>query len=749
MKREIVLKIYAWTITILGLGVLISQSFTLPWESVVAIFLFAAIGIGLSFFEMVMSSGIIITPLFIAAYASFLALGPVPCGWTILIASLFLGIKKKRPLERVLFGLGQFAISALFTGVIFDLIGGKRGYDLLSAENFVALIIGVIAFKTPNNFFVWSYSFIQTKTKIKELIDLHKIDCLVGLILVPFSALAAYIYFRFGLLEITILILPLLAISWAIITLLKPLIQKGKVSLGTKILGMTTIILYFSLMLCTAISLMAILNIVRQQTRQSLESTAFVFKKENETAPASEWTSRCQKYQREHSVEILSVFLTDISGKILAHSRPEKVGLTYVPSKAEFDCAFPFSDNSIFLHLISSNILLERKIRPLLRLLMLVFLLSFALAIFVMQGYIWTTLTKPVKKITSGLQEIARGEGDLTKKLGVYSEDEIGELANSFNEFLEGTRRMVEVIIGVSQELAETSHEIVTSIEEVTTGSQEIALRSTTIASGAEGQNLAVKNALERTLNLVSHLEEIEQHSREIEEKISNLVRTGIKGEEYAANALEKLNKITKFSLDNLDKTKELQIRSKEIMKVLETISQFTRKTNLLALNAAIESAQAKEFGLGFAVVAAEVKRLAEGSEIAAKEIEQIVRSLSFSIEEVLVVNTNAVQEIGEGKTQVDSAVTILLNIEEEIEKTASRVETIFKKLESQKTEIEDLVNAIRAVSEISNQSAVESKNVSETITSETTSLEEISRSAERGAELAERLKTLIAKFKI
>lgn len=229
---------------------------------------------------------------------------------------------------------------------------------------------------------------------------------------------------------------------------------------------------------------------------------------------------------------------------------------------------------------------------------------------------------RKIKDITGMLKDIAEGNGDLTKRVEVSSKDEIGEMSNYFNMFIDNIHQMVkkivsetnkvntaileshghiEVLTGELDDAAATVQELSAGMEETAASTEEITAISTEIASAVEV--VAVK------------AQEGSSSAHEISKKAVSLKDSAFV---LQTEADQNRADIRKSMDDALAKTKEVD----RINSLAEVILQISAQTNLLALNAAIESARAGEAGKGFSVVSEEIRKLAESSKDTVKEIQ-------------------------------------------------------------------------------------------------------------------------------
>ncbi|ALI10939.1 chemotaxis protein [Pseudomonas fluorescens] len=232
------------------------------------------------------------------------------------------------------------------------------------------------------------------------------------------------------------------------------------------------------------------------------------------------------------------------------------------------------------------------------------------------------SIVKPISQVSTGLQSIAQGEGDLRRELEFQGNDETAELAGWFNKFLSAIRQLIQHIGAASSNLQNASRvnsEVANNMNEAA-GRQREAVE---LVSTAFNEMVATANEVARSCSGAA-------------ESAENGHRRVAEGKQQIEITTDNVNRLGRRLTESSQSMTELEAGSRSINQILGTIRAIAEQTNLLALNAAIEAARAGDQGRGFAVVADEVRALAKRTSDSTGEIEQLLGALGSKTQEVM-----------------------------------------------------------------------------------------------------------------
>lgn len=264
-------------------------------------------------------------------------------------------------------------------------------------------------------------------------------------------------------------------------------------------------------------------------------------------------------------------------------------------------------------------------------------------------GFIGRNILGRIKAINVMMESIANGDGDLTVRMNAKGNDELAQLAHSFDTFINKLHGNIKELSGVMTVLTDSS-----------CSSEEAAVKSMSNAEKQKQQSESVATAVN----------ELVMTSNEVTANIENAATNAEKIKENAHQALQKtqstndsINVLVENIAESQDLIVQLEEQSREINQVVTTIQGIAEQTNLLALNAAIEAARAGDHGRGFAVVASEVRELSLMTNDSTHQIESTIHGLTTGIDKTVAKMTASLEQTELVKNQTKDVVNAIEGI--------------------------------------------------------------------------------------
>lgn len=345
------------------------------------------------------------------------------------------------------------------------------------------------------------------------------------------------------------------------------------------------------------------------------------------------------------------------------------------------------------------------------------------------------TITRPIRRLRDMLKDIARGEGDLTKRLSNDSNDEVGELAKWFNTFVDKLQVIIKEVSANTTTLSSASEEFSATSTQLAANAEEMTAQSTTVAAAAEQATANVNGISASAEELSTNVTTVATSLEEISASINEVAKNCQKESKIASEA----NTEARTTQEHVER---LGLAAKEIGKVIDVINHIADQTNLLALNATIEAASAGDAGKGFAVVANEVKELAKQTASATGEIAR-------QIEEMQSSTDTAVKAIERITKEVEEVDTISQTIVSSVEEQSATINEISKNMSgagSASTEIaRNVSESAKGLSEVSNNI----QGVNSAAQSTAQGVAQLRNGAQELARLSAGLRNIVGQFKM
>ena len=322
------------------------------------------------------------------------------------------------------------------------------------------------------------------------------------------------------------------------------------------------------------------------------------------------------------------------------------------------------------------------------------------------------SITNPVDNLVEMAKDIAQGEGDLTKRILVSGQDELGNLSNWYNLFLKKLNNIIVQVKKRSHNINKVSQEMASGNQDLSTRTHQQSASLEETASSMEEINSIVQNSAEEAKNASDLTKNAQQSVENSRQQLLDTVNKSIGTNQKMLLNLQETNSRVVNAMEDIMKS------SKKIAGIITLINDVAFQTNLLALNASVEAARAGEHGKGFAVVATEVRKLAHRSAKASKEIGVLIENTLESIE----TGRQLVTE-GEKGTQ----------------EMRSQIETILNHLKNESdSNLNDIIQAFLEVSEVMENIKVAATEQAEGVGQINTTIADMQRITQENATLVE-----------
>jgi len=358
-------------------------------------------------------------------------------------------------------------------------------------------------------------------------------------------------------------------------------------------------------------------------------------------------------------------------------------------------------------------------------------------------------ITRPAIAISREMEAIAHGEADLSRRLIVSRHDEIGAVANGFNNFIEALSKIIREVTESTPRLSEQSSHLASISQELTAATEEITASVQQIAQSSGTQLKDIYKILEdakSTKDIAKDTVDSALHSKTTFDKILKLSN---EGKSEAEAATQNIGVIMSGIEHLTERINLLYAETEKIPTIVDTINSIAEKTALLALNAAIEAARAGEAGRGFTIVAQEVTKLSEMSRTQAEEINKIINNIIEKTGVMVKEADETFKGVRQSKDVLLNASERLKTISKEIINAVTDIDQIVKKGEANKDAVNRLVTILDEIAREAQTNASSAEEVSASIEEQGAAFTQLLESTQILTGIADKLKSQSARFKI
>nr|WP_152223875.1 methyl-accepting chemotaxis protein [Pseudomonas sp. SCB32] len=316
---------------------------------------------------------------------------------------------------------------------------------------------------------------------------------------------------------------------------------------------------------------------------------------------------------------------------------------------------------------------------------------------------VWLTargVTRPLLRLAGMVEDIADGDGDLTRRLDYSRRDELGRVAQGFNRFLDKLQPVMGQLQGAVSDTRATADQSAVVAREASDGMQQQFREIDQVATALQEMSATAQDSARNAAQAAAAASQADHAARE--------------GLDVIAHATHGIGELAQGMTAAMSQVQALAERSEQIGQVLEVIRSIAEQTNLLALNAAIEAARAGEQGRGFAVVADEVRGLAQRTQSSVEEIRQVIANLQSGTREVAQAmhgshgqaqhNVGQVQQAVEALQRIASSVNLISEMNLQIASAAEEQSCVAEEINRNIEAIRDVTHSLSGQAEQSAQ---------------------------------------------
>ena len=371
-----------------------------------------------------------------------------------------------------------------------------------------------------------------------------------------------------------------------------------------------------------------------------------------------------------------------------------------------------------------------------------------AIVMFIFSLKMSSNITDAILKLQDHAVQLSKGNLRLDD-IVVDSRDEIGTLANAFNE-MSGNLR------GLIGKMSNTAHQVAAASEELTASAQQSADTSVHVAEKVGEVNMNVNtqladiDAAKESVDLVFRdIENMSAKTNVVTKASNETAESAQRGSKLMETAVGKMTNIEKSVMASAEVVKKLGESSQQIGQIVEAISGIAEQTNLLALNAAIEAARAGEHGRGFAVVSEEVRKLASESATSAEQIRDRINQIQHDTAEAVEAMQTGTKDVQEGTEAIREVGEQFKQIMKRVDGIQQQMAGIGTSMKTVSTGANKIVEAVESINEVSRQTSEHTNSISNDTETQSASNEEIAAASQSLSKLAEEMQNEINKFKV
>ncbi|MGG2017716.1 methyl-accepting chemotaxis protein [Bacillus sp. S10(2024)] len=363
-------------------------------------------------------------------------------------------------------------------------------------------------------------------------------------------------------------------------------------------------------------------------------------------------------------------------------------------------------------------------------------------------GYIIKrSVRNPIALLRHDMEQVANG--NLMIRTSYESNDELGNIVTSFNHMLDNLQQLMEKIKITTEEIISSTDSMLQNTKQASQISTEAVQTIHEVNKQIVGQVTSIQESSIAMNDVADGVQIVAESASTVAEVAVVTTDRVNSGSEVIKQSITQMNNVHKVVEETSTVIERLVMRTQDIDKALNAITNIAEQTNLLALNAAIEAARAGENGKGFAVVAAEVRDLAEQSKQSASEINDLIKSIQQDTKDTVQIMKKGQEEATQGRNAANEADQAFSIIMKDIHKISHQIQEVSATTEEMSAGTEEINASLLVVSETSTKVAKDTNQTVKAIQTQASSITEITNQSMQIKGKIEELEGLISQFKI